>query len=130
MMTRVLTLSLALAVLIGSAMADTVTAMSDRALRSEIIHRVFDNAGVEDESVLRGALAYRRDGTVLILTEGGFRDSGTWRIAGGELCTRIVALRGGEEVRFLVGSRADGVYVTSHGFVLRPRDDRAVQQEG
>ncbi|MEM9032814.1 MAG: hypothetical protein AAGB18_09215 [Pseudomonadota bacterium] len=97
-------------------------------LTDQIIHHAWNYQGRENGRDLAGTIVYRRDGKMLILTDQGYRDGGTWRLQSPDrLCTRVRDFRQSAEMCFAVSPAGEGRYTTSHGFALYVTPDRSFE---
>lgn len=108
------------ALLIGCAQTATPP-MSAQEITSEISGKSFDYSGSIQGTRFSGVMTYNANGNLFVDTQSGIAEGGTWRLSGNQVCTRLVALRGGQESCFSVFRNEDGSYRTSHGFTVTPR---------
>ena len=87
-------------------------------LRQLVTGSEFRYSGALQGNYFRGQMAFNEGGNLYVKTESGEPEGGTWRIAGNELCTRLVALRNGKENCFSVSLVEGNRYKTSHGIRL------------
>lgn len=66
-----------------------------------------------------GQMTFNENGNLFVSTSTGIPEGGTWRISGDQVCTRLVALRSGQEECFFISKGDNGAFVTSHGFSVK-----------
>lgn len=97
--------------------------LSTHQLYSQLIGQTFHYQGRENGQRKEGRILYDLNGKLMIRTQQGYQDSGTWQIFDGQMCTRITIGRGGARKCFSVTPRRDGSYSTSHHYRLTPVTD-------
>ena len=122
-MYRILALLLALAPPVQAAELLNLKDISE-----EIIHRAWTYEGTANGQELAGTIVYRRDGKLLILTDQGYSDGGTWQLKHPDrLCTRVRDFRQSAEVCFGIAPLGEDHYATSHGFRLYLTPDKSFE---
>ena len=94
------------------------TFLTGAQLKQTVTGGKFEYSGSLRGNPFSGEMEFNENGNLFVNTDSGAPEGGTWRIQGDELCTRLVALRGGNERCFLVRMTGDNLYKTSHGFEL------------
>ena len=113
---------LGLTAIVGLALSACATApttiLTTAELRDLVTGNSFAYSGNLQGKRFSGKMEFHENGNLFVSTDSGIPEGGTWRLKPNEVCTRLVALRNGEENCFSISRLDNGGYRTSHGFAI------------
>lgn len=106
------------AFLLATPLSAQTKPLSGPQLASALSGHSYDYVGMVGGQRFSGTLTYAASGSLMVETDSGAPEGGTWRIKGNAVCTKLVNLRDGNETCYTVRRLNRKRLATSHGFTL------------